>query len=195
MRGCNPHQRLPTVSSLHAAAAIHADASANTRALLFDDVITSHNQFHPEKSGAAGLELFRKFLALDSLDVDTGGAAAATKYPVTAKTQLAPRVIACLDVRSNDAGDLVVTKGDNYDVREKGEGGEGGDVRNLGKPVTLAENYYTGGADEVTFLNITSFRNQPMKDQPLLEVLRQTSRKVFVRIKEEPPYTHPPVFR
>lgn len=31
---------------------------------------------------------------------------------------LAKRVIACLDVRANDAGDLVVTKGDQYDVRE-----------------------------------------------------------------------------
>jgi glutamine amidotransferase/cyclase len=33
------------------------------------------------------------------------------------------------------AGDLVVTKGDQYDVREK-EGEK--DVRNLGKPVDLA---------------------------------------------------------
>lgn len=31
---------------------------------------------------------------------------------------LAKRVIACLDVRANDAGDLVVTKGDQYDVRD-----------------------------------------------------------------------------
>lgn len=31
---------------------------------------------------------------------------------------LAKRVIACLDVRANDQGDLVVTKGDQYDVRE-----------------------------------------------------------------------------
>lgn len=31
---------------------------------------------------------------------------------------LAKRVIACLDVRANDNGDLVVTKGDQYDVRE-----------------------------------------------------------------------------
>ena len=29
------------------------------------------------------------------------------------------QVIACLDVRSNDKGDLVVTKGDQYDVRER----------------------------------------------------------------------------
>jgi hypothetical protein len=34
-------------------------------------------------------------------------------------TQLAKRVIACLDVRANDQGDLVVTKGDQYDVRDK----------------------------------------------------------------------------
>lgn len=43
-------------------------------------------------------------------------------------------MIACLDVRSNDKGDLVVTKGDQYDVREKSDGHE---VRNLGKPVEL----------------------------------------------------------
>lgn len=28
-------------------------------------------------------------------------------------------MVACLDVRSNNAGDLVVTKGDQYDVREQ----------------------------------------------------------------------------
>ena len=31
------------------------------------------------------------------------------------------QVIACLDVRANDEGDLVVTKGDQYDVREHAE--------------------------------------------------------------------------
>ena len=36
-------------------------------------------------------------------------------------------------MRTNDSGDLVVTKGDQYDVRG------GGDVRNLGKPVSLAQ--------------------------------------------------------
>jgi glutamine amidotransferase/cyclase len=45
-------------------------------------------------------------------------------------TRCCKRVIACLDVRANDNGDLVVTKGDQYDVRG------GGDVRNLGKPVS-----------------------------------------------------------
>lgn len=32
-------------------------------------------------------------------------------------------------------------------------------VRNLGKPVALAERYYADGADEITFLNITGFRD------------------------------------
>ncbi len=46
--------------------------------------------------------------------------------------------------------------------------------------VELAARYYTEGADEITFLNITSFRSLPLQDQPMLEVLRRTSEKVFV---------------
>jgi glutamine amidotransferase/cyclase len=59
-------------------------------------------------------------------------------------------------------------------VREQGE------VRNLGKPVDLARRYFEEGADEITFLNITAFRDFPLKDQPMLEVLRRTSENVFV---------------
>ena len=36
-------------------------------------------------------------------------------------TRFCKRVIACLDVRANDHGDLVVTKGDQYDVRGGGD--------------------------------------------------------------------------
>lgn len=139
-------------------------------------------QFHPEKSGVAGLRLIRAFL--------TGTGAAALSFqpptpshiPNTSASLVAPegltrRVIACLDVRANDAGDLVVTKGDQYDVREKTASG---DVRNLGKPVAMAAAYYAQGADEIAFLNITSFRDCPVADLPMLEVLRQTSRTVFV---------------
>ena len=91
-------------------------------------------------------------------------------------------MIACLDVRANDAGDLVVTKGDQYDVREaKSDGsGAGGEVRNLGKPVMLAQRYYDEGADEVTFLNITGFRDCPLTDLPMLQVLVAASEKCFV---------------
>ena len=80
---------------------------------------------------------------------------------------LAKRVIACLDVRANDQGDLVVTKGDQYDVREADGANE---VRNLGMPVDLADRYFTEGADEVTFLNITGFRDFPLGDLPMLKV-------------------------
>jgi glutamine amidotransferase/cyclase len=68
----------------------------------------------------------------------------------------------------------VVTKGDRYDVREKGA------VRNLGKPVKLAQRYFDEGADEITFLNITGFRDFPLEDMPMLKVLKQTSKTVFV---------------
>jgi glutamine amidotransferase/cyclase len=128
-------------------------------------------QFHPEKSGQVGLQILSRFLEKNSyqLSVDFR-----LNSDTAEKTRIAKRIIACLDVRANDSGDLVVTKGDQYDVREKGC------VRNLGKPVELAKRYYDEGADEITFLNITGFRDFPLQDQPMLEVLQQTSENVFV---------------
>ncbi|KAH8727806.1 hypothetical protein GQ44DRAFT_676763 [Phaeosphaeriaceae sp. PMI808] len=128
-------------------------------------------QFHPEKSGAAGLRVLKAFLQGNRLQK-------LPEKPAATKEGLTRRIIACLDVRTNDQGDLVVTKGDQYDVREKE--GAGNAVRNLGKPVEMAKKYYEQGADEVTFLNITSFRNCPVADTPMLEILRQTSETVFV---------------
>jgi imidazole glycerol-phosphate synthase len=135
-------------------------------------------QFHPEKSGKQGLQLLSNFIFLDH---KKGAAAPDEKQseepyglPADFEPGLAKRIVACLDVRSNDTGDLVVTKGDQYDVREKG------DVRNLGKPVELAKDYYEQGADEITFLNITGFRDFPLKDMPMIDVLKNTSENVFV---------------
>jgi imidazole glycerol-phosphate synthase len=149
---------------------------------------------------------------------------AALQAAAEAPTRLTKRVVACLDVRSNDDGDLVVTKGDQYDVREQvrpptplslyacaracvcvfvygqqncrreqpsapqrptarwGGGYQKGTgaVRNLGKPAELARAYYEGGADEVVFLNITSFRSSPLGDLPMLALLQHTSESVFV---------------
>jgi imidazole glycerol-phosphate synthase len=62
-----------------------------------------------------------------------------------------------------------LSTGDQYDVREGGTG-SGGDVRNLGKPVSLAQRYFKEGADEISFLNITGFRDFPLEDLPMLEV-------------------------
>jgi imidazole glycerol-phosphate synthase len=138
-------------------------------------------QFHPEKSGAAGLRLLKAFLEGKKWSPLPATQKAGAVDSATSRTGLTHRIIACLDVRTNDAGDLVVTKGDQYDVREKSTTvAAGGQVRNLGKPVEMAQKYYEQGADEVTFLNITSFRNCPVTDLPMLEILRQTSLTVFV---------------
>lgn len=128
-------------------------------------------QFHPEKSGHAGLSILKRYL---ENTVDIPIEVKPDWQKPESETQIAKRIIACLDVRSNDRGDLVVTKGDQYDVREEGE------VRNLGKPVELAKRYYDEGADEITFLNITGFRDFPPQDQPMLEVLQKSSENVFV---------------
>jgi glutamine amidotransferase/cyclase len=148
-------------------------------------------QFHPEKSGPAGLEVLRRWLeaSAESLSgtVDPAEVPKRQKWITDDDTQrrkrrgLTKRIVACLDVRSNDQGDLVVTKGDQYDVREKADDEAGkGDVRNLGKPVDLARRYYHESADEICFLNITSFRNSALQDQPMLKVVEAAAETVFV---------------
>ena len=138
-------------------------------------------QFHPEKSGTVGLRLLGNFLKLALGDLPSLVMPPASKFVKRTadggSTRYCKRVIACMDVRANDAGDLVVTKGDQYDVREKTKGGE---VRNLGKPVALAEQYYSDGADEITFLNITGFRDCPLTDMPMIALIAEASKKIFV---------------
>ena len=144
-------------------------------------------QFHPEKSGAAGLELLRRWLDAPPSALSATPSVSSPRLvlepPPSSSSQrrsgtgLTSRVVACLDVRSNDQGDLVVTKGDQYDVRDKSSSRT---VRNLGKPVALAQRYYQSGADEICFLNITSFRSSALLDQPMLEVVRGAAETVFV---------------
>lgn len=142
-------------------------------------------QFHPEKSGAAGLALIDTWLR--SPESLTSPSEPITRLPQP-KHGLTKRIVACMDVRANDEGDLVVTKGDQYDVREKAADPSSGAVvakaagavRNLGKPVALAARYYNEGADELCLLNITSFRHSPLQDQPMLAVVRAAAECVFV---------------
>lgn len=143
-------------------------------------------QFHPEKSGTTGLNFIKGFLE----SVEDGTLSQPTVIPVdpSQHTHLVKRVLVALDVCSNDNGELVMTKGDQYDVREN-EGhdttsGRGG-VRNLGKSVSLAKRYNQEGADEIAFLNITSFRQGVIADMPMLQVLEESSKCIFVPLAVE----------
>lgn len=134
-------------------------------------------QFHPERSGAMGLSLLRAWL-------ERSGGVRHIERPrarpaANVATRPTRRIVACLDVRSNDDGDLVVTKGESYDVRERSSA-DTAHVRNMGKPVELAQRYYEQGADEITFLNITSFREWALGDQPMLALLNVAAATTFV---------------
>ncbi|KAM5536264.1 hypothetical protein V8D89_010163 [Ganoderma adspersum] len=139
-------------------------------------------QFHPEKSGSAGLKVLDAWLKQSEAERTTSPPTPRIPRLPKAKDGLTKRVIACMDVRSNDDGDLVVTKGDQYDVRERSSAtvDVAGAVRNLGKPVELSARYYASGADEICFMNITSFRHSPLLDQPMLAVVRAAAETVFV---------------
>ena len=169
-------------------------------------------QFHPEKSGDAGMRLLDTWLRRPFSNQRRPTPASRVPFPPGPKDGFTKRIIACMDVRANDQGDLVVTKGDQYDVREKAapttttadqQPGSpthtsssslspnspppttvtakvAGAVRNLGKPVALAARYYAAGADELALLNITSFRHSPLRDQPMLAVVRAAAATVFV---------------
>jgi glutamine amidotransferase/cyclase len=83
-------------------------------------------QFHPEKSSRVGLMVLDNHLRA----VRAGTSVPPSPKPLEQVFSRPPtvprkRVVACLDVRSNDAGDLVVTKGDSYNVREEAADGKG----------------------------------------------------------------------
>jgi len=74
---------------------------------------------------------------------------------------LACRVIPCLDVK-----DGKVVKGVNFE-----------NLREMGDPVELAHRYYTQGADEVTFLDVTATIDDR---STTYDVVRRTAEEVFI---------------
>lgn len=85
---------------------------------------------------------------------------------------LTKRIIPCLDVRLDEEGRPVVTKGHHYDVR-----GLDGRIRNLGDPVAMARLYDQEGADELVFLDITRTAHGR---SPLISILERVSDQVFM---------------
>jgi len=77
------------------------------------------------------------------------------------RTELAVRVIPCLDV---DAGRVV--KGVNF-----------ANLRDAGDPVELAARYDAEGADELTFLDVTA---SSAGRATMLDVVRRTAEQVFI---------------
>ncbi len=85
---------------------------------------------------------------------------------------LTKRIIPCLDVRLDEKGRPVVTKGHQYDVR-----GLDGRIRNLGDPVAMAKLYDQEGADELVFLDITRTAHGR---SPLISIIEKVSDQVFM---------------
>ncbi|KAA8908236.1 class I glutamine amidotransferase-like protein [Sphaerosporella brunnea] len=110
-------------------------------------------QFHPEKSGYAGLAVLKAFLTQTRL-TPLSGLATEVKERASVGWPHPPRHRLPRRAHERRTGDLVVTKGDQYDVREKADQERRGAI------------------------SASRFRNCPVRDLPMLEVLRRHSETV-----------------
>lgn len=110
-------------------------------------------QFHPEKSGKAGLCLLEDWMSGVATTIEGRGQA----------TRLTRRVIPCLDVRQGR-----VTKG----VKFKNN-------IDLGDPVEMAVAYSAGGADELVFYDITASAERRPIDIGMVESVAKAIRIPF----------------
>jgi imidazole glycerol phosphate synthase glutamine amidotransferase subunit len=94
-------------------------------------------QFHPELSGASGLDLLDRWLAGRRLPKGLG---ARPEAPLQRRDGLALRIVPCLDVR-----DGRVVKGVRF-----------GSLRDAGDPAAQAARYEEQGADEIVVLDIAA---------------------------------------
>ena len=110
-------------------------------------------QFHPEKSGKAGLRLLDAWLTDSAQPCEGRGLA----------TRLTRRVIPCLDVRQGR-----VTKGVKFKNNV-----------DLGDPVEMALAYSDGGADELVFYDITASAERRPIDIKMVESVARAIRIPF----------------